>query len=281
MLPVTLGRLADSLHLTEGQLSGWTVAEELSATSVELRDEGLRALALRIATRAVLNRAHDLVGPIQPARRVIREPLREPFRGELDEETTLENLIGKEFPDPDDWITARREARRTEIVLMMDASLSMSGKNLALAAVAAAVLAFSVKSEDLAVIAFESTARLIKSLGGRESAAHVVEQLLSQPARGFTNIEDALTQGRRELERGATPRRVGLLITDGVFTAGNDPLAEAALFPRLFVLLTEDYVMDEDLCASMARAGRGELVRVRGYGDLPSTMLRVVPRLLR
>ena len=72
----------------------------------------------------------------------MREPLVEPFRGELDEEETLENIMGKEFPEPDDWVTARREERRTEVVLMMDTSLSMSGKNLALAAVAAAVLAF-------------------------------------------------------------------------------------------------------------------------------------------
>ena len=277
----TLARLAEALRLTEEQYTGWAVAEEFSATSVELRDENLRAMALRIATRAVLRRAHDLVGPIQPARHLVRETLREPFRGELDDEATMENLIGKEFPEPDDWISARREERRTELVLMMDASLSMSGKNLALAAVAAAVLAFSIKSEDLALIAFESTARTLKSLGGRETAARVVEQLLTQPARGFTNIEDALRTGRRELARGATPRRVGLLITDGVFTAGNDPLAEAALFPRLYVLLTEDYVMDEDLCARMARAGRGRLVRVRGYEDLPASMLRVVSELLR
>ncbi len=48
---------------------------------------------------------------------------------------------------------------------MMDTSLSMSGKNLALAAVAAAVLAFSVKSEDLAVVAFESSAKALTHLG--------------------------------------------------------------------------------------------------------------------
>ncbi len=257
------------------------MAESLSATSVDFQDRGLRDLARRIAARAVLRMAHELVGPIQPARRVVREPLGDPFRGELDEELTVENLLGKDFPDPEDWITARREERRTQVVLMMDTSLSMSGKNLALAAVAAAVLAFSVKSEDLSVVAFESTAKALTHLGDRDSASHVVEQLLMQPARGFTNIEDGLAAGRRELLRGDNPRRVGLLITDGVSTAGGDPMPQAALFPRLFVLLTEDYVMDEELCARMARAARGSLVRVGGYSDLPRTMLRVVTRLLR
>jgi hypothetical protein len=39
--------------------------------------------------------------------------------------------------------------------------------------------------------------------------------------------------------------------------------------------------MDEDLCARMARAGRGAVVRVSGYEDLPRRMLQVVTRLLR
>jgi Mg-chelatase subunit ChlD len=276
-----LGLLAEALRIPEDALTGWTVAESLSATSSELTDRGLRELARRIAARTVLRMAHELVGPIQPARKVVREPLGDPFRGELDEEITIENMLGKEFPDPEDWVSARREERRTQAVLMMDTSLSMSGKNLALAAVAAAVLAFSVKSEDLSVVAFESTAKALTHLGDRDSSAHVVEQLLSQPARGFTNIEDGLAVGRRELARGDNPRRVGLLITDGVSTAGGDPLPEAGRFPRLFVLLTEDYVMDEELCGRMARAARGSVVRVTGYPDLPRTMLRVVTRLLR
>jgi Mg-chelatase subunit ChlD len=273
--------LAAAYGCAEGELDGWTIAENLSATSCEIADAGLREFARRLATRSVLRRAHELVGPIQPSRRVVREPLVEPFRGELDEEETLENILGKEFPQPDDWITARREERRTEVVLMMDTSLSMSGKNLALAAVAAAVFAFSIRSEDLSVVAFESTAKALTHLGERDVTARVVEEILSQPARGFTNIEDALAVGRRELARGENPRKAGLLITDGVFTAGGNPLAEAALFPQLFVLLTEDYVMDGELCARLARLGRGSLVRVRGYADLPRTMLEVATRLLR
>jgi Mg-chelatase subunit ChlD len=276
-----LGMLAGAFGIAEESLDGWTVAENLSATSCEITDPALREYARRLATQCILRRAHELVGPIQPARRIVREPLVEPFRGELDEEESLENILGKQHPEPGDWITARREAKRTQVVLMMDTSLSMSGKNLALAAVAAAVLAFSIRSEDLSVVAFENTATALTHLGERDVTARVVEQILSQPARGFTNIEDALAVGRGELARGDNPRRAGLLITDGVYTAGGDPLREAALFPQLFVLLTEDYVMDEQLCARMARAGKGDLVRVKGYGDLPRTMLEVATRLMR
>jgi Mg-chelatase subunit ChlD len=262
-------------------LDGWKIAESYSASSCAIHDPALRAFARRLATRAVLRKAWEVVGPVRSATRPIREVLSEPFRGELDEELTLENIMGKEFPDPEDWISVRREAPRRQVVLMMDTSLSMSGRNLALAAVAAAVLAFKVKSEDLAVVAFENQARTLTRLYDSVSADVIVEAILSQPAQGFTNIEDALGVGRAELARGDNPQKVGLLITDGVFTAGNDPIAQAALFPKLFVLLTEDYVMDAELCRKMARAGKGEIFRVCGYQDLPRRMLEVANRILR
>jgi Mg-chelatase subunit ChlD len=273
--------LAERYQVDPDDLDGWTIAENFSATSCPIVDPALREYALRLAARSVLRKAWELVGPVRPAKRAVREVLTEPFRGELDEELTLENVMGKEFPDPEDWITVRRETRRKQIVLMMDTSLSMSGRNLAMAAVAAAVLALKVKSEDLAVVAFESAAHALSRLYDAHSAAAVVESILSQPARGFTNIEEALIKGREELARGDNPQKVGLLITDGVFTAGGDPLPQAALFPRLFVLLTEDYVMDEELCRKMARAGGGRTFRVNGYAQLPRRMIQVADRVLR
>ena len=257
------------------------MAENLSDTSLELRDRDLREFARRVAARAVLRRAFELVGPLSTARRTVREEIAEAWRGELDEEETLERVLGKAHPEPGDWVGLRRENRRVQVALMMDTSLSMSGRNLALAAVAAAVLAFKVRSEDLAVIAFESAAKVLSRLGEHDRTARIVEGILEQPARGFTNIEDALAAGREELARGDNPRQVGLLISDGVYTAGGDPTAEAGRFPRLHVLLTEDYTMDLELARRMARLGRGTVFTVKGYDDLPRRMLAVANRLLR
>jgi Mg-chelatase subunit ChlD len=273
--------LADRYQCPEGELDGWSVAENLTDTSLEIADRSLRAFARRVARRAVLRRAFQLVGPVRAAKHTVREEMEEPWRGELDEEETLERLLGKRFPDPGDWVTVRREERRVEMVLMMDTSLSMSGRNLALAAVAAAVLAFKVRDEDLAVVAFESNAKVLSRLGERDTTVRIVDGVLSQPARGFTNIEEALATGRAELARGRGARRAGLLITDGVYTAGGDPVAEAAGFPRLHVLLTEDHIMDAELARRMARLGRGKSFTVKGYADLPRRMLEVASRLLR
>jgi Mg-chelatase subunit ChlD len=241
----------------------------------------MREHAERLAVRAVLERAARLVGPLRGATRTIVEPLREPHEGELEIEATMENVLGKRFPERGDWVVERRDERRTQIALMMDTSLSMSGANMALAAVAAAVLALKMKPQDLSVVVFENSARAISHLESEDAPEDVVREMLRQPCRGYTNIEDGLRVGSRELVRGRNPRKYGLLITDGVYTRGGDPTAAAAAFPHLFVLLTEDYKMNELLCRHMAQVGKGELFRVRSLAELPRRMVAIADRLLR
>ncbi len=53
-----------------------------------------------MAAKAVLRRAARLVGPIRPALRRIHEPFREPFRGELDIDRTLDQSLGRTRPRP-------------------------------------------------------------------------------------------------------------------------------------------------------------------------------------
>jgi Mg-chelatase subunit ChlD len=267
--------------LDKAALDGWDVAENLTQFNRELNNPALSEYARRLAVHAVLRRAARLVGPIRPAEKILVEPMVEPFRGELDVDRTLDNLASKELPDPRDWIVRIREEKHVPVVLMMDVSLSMSGRNLALAALAAAVLSLKVRPQDLAVVVFESTAKTIKRLHTREGTEMVVDRLLAQPARGYTNIQDALQRGWEEARRGRPRPATGLLITDGVYTVGEDPTPSAARFGRLFVLLTEDYKMNVELCHRMARVGKGDVFRVKGFDDLPSRMMDVANRVLR
>jgi Mg-chelatase subunit ChlD len=269
------------LDIAETDVDGWLVGQNLERIQGAGETAQLKEMARRIAVSAILRKATLLVGPIKPATKHVVETLEEPYRGEIDVDLTLENIIGKEYPDKQDWIVRRREARRIQLVLMLDTSLSMGGKNLALAAVAGAVLAMKVPAADLSVVAFESSARTLSHLHSPDSVDDVVDSIIRKPATGYTNIEAALRQGRRELQKGLLRRKAGLLITDGVYTAGGDPTIEAVRFPRLHVLLTEDYKMDEDLCRRLARLGRGTLFRVNGYEELPRRMLDITNRLLR
>jgi len=274
-------QLAVKLDVTSADLDGWQVATQITRTGFALPSRELREYALKLSTQAVLRRAARLVGPIRRAARPHYDTMREPFRGELSVDRTLENLAGKEHPSPDDWVVELREDASQQVVLMMDASLSMAGENMAIAAVAAAVLALKMRSEDLSVVIFEDSAQVITRLDEYESPEGLVDKILSQPVRGYTNIEDGLRRGAAECRRGRNPRKAGLLITDGVYTRGADPGGLAADFPRLFVVLTEDYKMNEELCYRLARVGRGDVFRVKHHSELPKRMLEIANRVLR
>ena len=277
--PVSHAVLARHYGLDAAALDGWAVAEKVSEVGYERADPVLKEEAVRLAAHAVLRNACRLVGPMRIAKRLRHSVMTDPFRGELNVERTLENITGKDLPEASDWIVSNREEHERAVCLMMDASLSMSGRNLALASLAAAVLALKIPEGDLSVVAFDSTARLITRLGAPHRASDVVEGLLRLPARGYTNLEEALKAGSGELARCTHARRTGLLVTDGVYTVGGDPSPWAARFPRLHVLMTHDYKVNEELCLKLARLGHGEVFRVGSFEDMPARMLELANRL--
>lgn len=241
-----------------------------------------RYFAERPIVEDVLAQATSLVGPLRGASRVVREPMRESYGGELDVDETIYNIVGKRFPETQDWIVQRREERRHQVVLMLDASLSMAGENIGVAAVAVAVLALKVRPEDLAVIVFEDEARVVTRFDVADPVEDVIRNMLAEPGYGLTNIEAALKLGADELERGRNPRRSGLLITDCYPTKGKaEPKDAARRFPSLHVLLSEYEYMDEELCRLLASCGQGEVFMVRDMRDLPRRMLDVANCVLR
>ena len=242
----------------------------------------------------MLQRAVRLVGPLKAATRSVREPMLEPWGGELDVEATVENLLGKPHPEPGDLIVQRRVDRRHQVVLMVDTSLSMAGEKMALAAVAAAVLALKLRPGDLAVVLFADGARTVLRFGEEVDPAELVRRMLAVPCGGGTDIAAALRLGHAELQRGRDPGRCGLLVSDGVYTCGADPLPAAARFGELHVLLMEERERrDPDVPVTtwisprlavgeaIALAADGGLVRVDGFAALPRRMLEVADRVLR
>ena len=123
---------------------------------------------------------------------------------------------------------------------MVDTSLSMAGEKMALAAVAAAVLALKLRPGDLAVVLFADGARAVLRFGEEVAPAELVRRMLAVPCGGGTDIAAALRLGHAELQRGRDPSRSGLLVSDGVYTSGADPLPAAARFGPLHVLLMEE-----------------------------------------
>lgn len=305
---------AEHLRAAPEDLDGWRLAGDLSAGA--LSHAGARAYlcAQQLAAGAVLRRAGRLVGPLKAATKSVREPLLEPWGGDLDVEATVDNLLGKPHPEPGDLIVRRRVDRRHQVVLLVDTSLSMAGEKMALAAVSAAVLGLKLRPGDLAVVLFADVARVILRFGEEVSPEELVGRMLTVACGGGTNIADALRLGHAELRRGRDPGRSGLLVTDGVCTCGADPLAAAARFGRLHVLLMEEPAATArsgsrarsgstpsfgsaadgpappvttwisprlKVGEAIARAAGGGVVRVDGFSALPRRMLEIADQVLR
>jgi hypothetical protein len=304
--------LAEQLRASPEELDGWKLAGDLSAGALAHAGERAWLCARQLAAGAVLRRAGRLVGPLKAATRTVCEPLLEPWGGELDVEATVDNLLGKPYPEQGDLMVRRRVDRRHQVVLMVDTSLSMAGEKMALAAVATAVLALKLRPGDLAVELFADDARLISCFDEEVPPAELVRRMLAVPCGGGTDIAAALRLGHAELQRGRDPGRSGLLVTDGMYTSGADPLPAAARFGPLHVLLMETQPAARragqagkgggsapgsaaagrtpvttwisprlHVGEAIARAADGGLVCVDGFPALPRRMLQVADRVLR
>jgi Mg-chelatase subunit ChlD len=279
--PPPVGVLGDFFQGTGGEAGGWNIAEQYHEVKHNIPSAELRHKAAEIAARAILLRASRVLGASHKAAKVRRESYLSPGRGELALDETLENIAGKEQIEAHDVVVELRERKRVSAVLMLDTSLSMTGKNIALAGVAAAVLAGKLEPEDYALVLFESSASVPKPMNSRMRLQDVVTKILEVPALGYTNIEEALEKGLQELERGRHRERFGIIITDGKYTAGGDPLPVASQYRRLYVLATEDYKMDRDLCRSLAARGNGRAYPIDDYAELPYALSALLNEVLR
>jgi Mg-chelatase subunit ChlD len=136
------------------------------------------------------------------------------------------------------------------------------------AAATVAALAGELSRDDLAVLTFWSDAAVLTKLGDPVKPHTLLDQLLSLPARGLTNVAFPLQLAAEELARiPARDARV-VLLSDCVHNAGPDPRSDAARLPRLDVLLDVSGENDVELGRQLARAGRGRLALIRTYRDV-------------
>jgi Mg-chelatase subunit ChlD len=148
--------------------------------------------------------------------------------------------------------------------MMLDTSMSMSGDKLGIATASLGVLAFKLKSMQYAVIAFDNLARL--------ASEALVGDLLDITAGGYTNIEDGLRAGLIELNGCKAKERVGVIVTDGNYTAGKDPGEIAAEYSKLVVIMIKSHDARPEVCARIASLGKGKLVAVDSFEQVPSIL---------
>jgi hypothetical protein len=81
-----------------------------------------------------------------------------------------------------------------------------------------------------------------------------------------------LKKGLTELNRARSTRKLGIIITDGNYTVGGDPVKIASLYPKLHVMMVQDYDSKESLCREMSSVGKGRFVKIENFDDLPKAL---------
>ncbi|MFW9972244.1 MAG: VWA domain-containing protein [Candidatus Odinarchaeota archaeon] len=176
-----------------------------------------------------------------------------------------------------------RKRQKRKVALILDTSGSMYGRLLINAALTTSVLAYNMEKEDYAIILFNSTAMAMKKINQKKSINSIIDDILDSEAVGFTNISIGLEKGLKELNKVKENRksRFGILITDGNYNRGDDPLILAKTFPKLHVIgmpAENDADLGIETCQEIAKAGRGKFFAVNDYKEIPRALIELLSR---
>lgn len=200
------------------------------------------------------------------------------WRGDSDEidlDATLEAIAANPLPTDDDILVRQRVRRRRSIMLVVDISGSARGEQVRTAAATVGALVGELSRDAVGVVAFWSAAALIAPLGETIEPDRVVDQLLTLPSQGLTNVSFALSVAADQLRGTSSADARVLLLSDCVHNAGPDPRIVAATLPRLDVLLDVSGEHDTDLGRDLARVGHGRIIPIRTDHDVAPALRRI------
>lgn len=273
--------------------SNWDIAVRYQDLKrlVSIKDED-KALFKKRAIKAILDQARSAVGPMQkPIQKKSLSAQECNILGvdaEFDMESSIEEIIGagkrlnsKELLLEHFKYNVSLE-KEASVVVVMDASLSMTSEKIALLAVAAAVVSLSFQSTKVAFIAFASKSKVIKTFEENLTPEQVIERILEIPTHGLTNIEAALISAAKTADAVKDKKSANVvLISDGKYTEGKDPMYLAKKFRHLYALKIGRDIAGQSLLLDLVRSGNGRLFSARKMQDLPKTMYSVLRLVMR
>jgi len=176
----------------------------------------------------------------------------------------------------------KRKRQKRKVVLILDTSGSMYGKTLLNAALTTSVLAYNMEKENYSIVLFNSTAMVLKQINNfQRDITSIIDEILDSEAVGFTNIHVGLEKGLKELIKikENVKDQFGILITDGNYNRGENPIKIASTFPKLHVIgmpAENDAERGIDTCREIANAGKGKFYAVNDYKEIPRALIELL-----
>jgi magnesium chelatase subunit D len=236
-------------------------------------DAALRAAARRLAARVFVQLA--AVGQ-HAARGVRKMTAGHESDGDIDVDYTLGRLSGSWPPPPEEITTRSWQSRQRSVCLLVDASGSMSGLALAMAAVAAAgVVIAADRRLEPGVLAFGNAVTVLQPCGTRRPPADVVGDLIALRGHGLTDLAAALRDAAGQLARSGGEREA-IVLSDCLATAGGNPAAALAGIDRLHVLTPLPTAESAAAGAELARAGHGLWRQITTLADLGPALTQML-----
>lgn len=236
-------------------------------------DRELRAAAHRLAARVFfrLGRAAR-----QPSRGVQRLGAGT-ADGDLDLERTIDRWSGLWPPAADELVTRGWQARRRAMCLLIDASGSMSGLAVAIAAVAgASVVLAAGRRLSPAILVFSQDITVLQAQGTYRPPGELVTDLVRLRGHGVTNLAGGLRAASAQLATVPAEERVALLLSDCMPTIGGDPAQALGGISRLHVLCPLPSAESELAAATLARRGGGMSLPLRRLADVAPALTRLL-----
>ncbi len=163
------------------------------------------------------------------------------------------------------------------LVLLLDTSLSMKGEKLAFLAVTVAAVALSVPNETLAVLGFDSETHTIKPFcDPNGQVLDWISNVMRIPPGGFTHIERGLTAARKWIEDSPFPQARIILVSDGRYTEGKDPVRVAAGQSFIHAIKIGKEPQGRSVMRAIADQTGGHFHEVREMRDLPQVLLAAI-----
>lgn len=196
---------------------------------------------------------------------------------ELDLDRTVEAMVEHPLPRYENLFVQDRKKRKSATVIMMDASGSIQGEKLSMAAIAVTSLAVNLDARDeYGVVLFSEKVNVCKRVDQAKPLDEVIHTVLNIRPEGRTNISLGLMEGLTEIQRSAIESRTGILLTDGGQNTGQDPLGVARRFPQLHVIVLPGG--NPELAGRIAGKGRGSLISLKTIQDVPRAIARCLCR---
>jgi len=178
----------------------------------------------------------------------------------------------------------RRQRQKRKIILILDTSGSMYGKLLLNAALTTSVLAYNMEKEEYGIVLFNSTAMVLKKIDEKKPIITIIDEILDSEAVGFTNIHIGLEKGLKELDKikERTRNKFGILISDGNYNRGDNPIDLAKKYPKLHVIgipAENDAARGIDTCREIAKAGQGKFFAVNNYREIPRALIELLSQI--